>query len=180
MRHTLPSNDAVDLLHQALDAIDLGQSTEAMYLLKHLLLIKPGSAEAHYLLGTEQAKSGMTGRAVASLRTALAFDPQLDAARFRLGVLLLADGQLADAKDMWQPLNTRHPDDPFYLFKTGLLLIAEGQAEQGIHHLQRGLAQSHINAPLNADMTTVIDDARTKQRHDNANTRVSVFCPALA
>jgi tetratricopeptide (TPR) repeat protein len=178
MRHTLPSNDAVDLLHQALDAIDLGRSTEAMHLLKHLLLIKPGSAEAHYLLGTEQAKSGMTGRAVASLRTALAFDPKLDAARFRLGVLLMADGQLADAKAMWQPLNTLYPDDPFYLFKTGLLLIAEGQPEQGITHLLRGLAQSHINTSLNADMTRVITEVRATQRHDTA--RSSPFCPAMA
>lgn len=178
MRHALPSNDPVELLHSALDAIDMGRSVDAMHLLRQLLLLRPGSAEAHYLLGTEQAKMGQTGRAVASLRTALAFDPQLDAARFRLGMLLAANGQLADAKVMWQPLNALHPDDPFYQFKTGLLLIAEGMPEQGITHLQRGLRLSHINASLNEDIARVIDEIRARQREET--TPAGALCAALA
>ncbi len=155
-----PRTDTVNLLHQALDAIDLGRSAQAIALLCQVLRVQPGSAEAHYLLGAEQARLGMPARAVASLRTALACDPEHDAARLRLGMLLLGEGRLADAQAMWQPLNRLNPDDPFYQFKTGLLLIAQGEPEAGIGHLQRGLTLSHINVPLNAEMRRAIDEAR--------------------
>lgn len=178
MRQATLTTDTVELLHQALDAIDIGQSVQAMHLLKHLLLLKPGSAEAHYLLGAEQAKTGMPARAIASYRTALALDPQLDAARLRLGMLLAAAGQVAEARTIWQPLNTQHPDDPFYQFKTGLLLIAEGQQEPGIVHLQRGMALNHINALLNADMAQVIDDVRSRQRTEFMRQSMACSVPA--
>lgn len=167
MNDTLPTADPVELMHLALDAIDQERSGLAMTFLRQLLLIRPGSAEAHYLLGTQQARTGMMGRAVASLRTALAFDPQLDAARFRLGMLLASSGQLNEARAVWQPLNALRHDDPFYLFKTGMLLIAEGHHDDGIAYLRRGMALNHINAALNVDMACVIDEIRHMRRQGN-------------
>lgn len=160
MNHAEPAlsaADPIELLHLALDAMDHGQGLQAMTFLKRLLMIKPGSAEAHYLLGTQQAKAGMTGRAIASLRTALAFEPGLDAARLRLGMLLASSGQLDDARTVWQAFDKLHVDDPFFLFKTGLLLIAEGDHIQGIAALRRGISLSHINTPLNEDMGSIIE-----------------------
>lgn len=163
MNHTTPTGDPVELLHLALDAMDRGLSTEAMQHLRRLLMIRPGSAEGHYLLGMQQAKQGMTGRAIASLRTAIAFQPDLDVARFRLGMLLASSGQTAEAKAIWEPLNALHPDDPFYLFKTGLLSLAEGNAEQCISYLRLGMSLNHLNPSLNEDMATVIEDIRFRQ-----------------
>lgn len=168
MDHPIPTTDPVELMHLALDAIDEERSAMAMALLRQLLLIRPGSAEGHYLLGTQQARTGMMGRAVASLRTALAFDPHLDAARFRLGMLLASSGQLAEARTVWHPLDGLRHDDPFYLFKTGMLLIAEGGHDEGIAYLRRGIALNHINASLNMDMACVIDEIRHMRRNNGA------------
>jgi tetratricopeptide (TPR) repeat protein len=164
------TTNAVELMHSALDAIDQGRGALAITFLKQLLMLKPGSAEAHYLLGTQQAKVGMLGRAVASLRTALAFQPELDAARLRLGMLLASSGQLSEARAVWAPLNKLRSDDPFYLFKTGLLLIAEGDHEEGIACLRRGISLNHINGSLNDDMNCVADEVR-RQKYDALGAR---------
>ena len=164
MNDTIQTGDPVDLLHLALDAMDMGHSSEALQHLRRLLMIRPGSAEGHYLLGLQQAKLGMTGRAIASLRTAIAFQPDFDVARFRLGMLLTVSGQLGEARCIWEPLNALHPDDPFYLFKTGLLCLADGQPEQCISYLRLGMSLNHLNPALNEDMAHVIEDIRLRQR----------------
>jgi tetratricopeptide (TPR) repeat protein len=163
MDETELTADPVELLHLALDAVDLGYSAMAIHYLKELLKLKPGSAEAHYLLATQQHRVGLRSRAIASLRTALAFQPQFDAARFKLGMLLNAAGQHQEARAIWGPLDKLPGDDPFHLFTKGLLCLADGRTEQGTACLQRGIALNHLNMPLNQDMSRIIARCRRKE-----------------
>lgn len=157
-------HDPIELLHMALDAIDCSSSVQAIEHLKRLLVIKPDSAEAHYLLGEQQAKIGMPGRAVASMRTALAFQPDHDAARLRLGMLMMFSGQVDEARSVWQALNSMRPNDPFQLFKTGLLHLCAGDTAQCIACLERGMSVSHLNAALNEDIADILKRVRAQQR----------------
>jgi tetratricopeptide (TPR) repeat protein len=160
MKDTPDLLDAEELMHLALEATDRSQNGQAMEYLKRLLGMQPDSAEAHYLLGAQQAQVGMFDRAIESMKKAIELKPGLEAARFQLGMLLATSTRVEEARAVWQPLDELGEDHPLRLFKTALLLLAEDKFEASIAHLQRGIALNQVNEPLNHDMTLVIERIR--------------------
>jgi Flp pilus assembly protein TadD len=154
--------DTSELMHLALDATARSQNGLAMEYLKRLLAHDPDNAEAHYLLGAQQAQVGMPDRAIVSMSRAIALRPSLHAARFQLGMLLATSNRVEDARITWLPLDELGPNEPFYLFKTGFLHLANDEYAACIACLQRGIAVNDTNVPLNDDMAQVI--ARVKLR----------------
>ena len=152
--------DAQELMHLALEATDRSHNGQAMEYLKRLLALQPGHAEAHYLLGAQQAQVGMFDRAIASMQQALSLKPGLDAARFQLGMLLATSVRVDEAREVWKPLDHLGAAHPYYLFKTGMLLLADDQFEACIAHLEQGIAHNRENAPLNEDMARIIERIR--------------------
>ena len=80
----------------------LGNVFEALAVLKPLVRTQPGYADAHLEWGVTQAVMGMAQPAIASLRQAVALNPQMPAAWRLLGALLLQSGEPAMADAAYQ------------------------------------------------------------------------------
>ena len=160
MSTPLPTLDADELFHLALKSTQENQTEKAIEYLKRAVNLNPGNGKAHYLLGALHAEIGMYDRAALEMARALEIEPELHAARFQLGLLHLTSGRLQPAKEAWQPLEKLGEEDPFCLFKTGMLLLAEDDFENCIRYLEKGIANNTINLPLNNDMKRVMEKAK--------------------
>lgn len=152
--------DAEELMQLALDATERSQTGPAIEYLKRLLALEPDKAEAHYLLGAQQAQVGMPDRAILSMERALALRPELDAARFQLGMLLLTNGRVPEADFVWKPLEALGDAHPFVLFKSGLLHLAKDEFHDCLSALERGIKANKLNEPLNVDMARIAEEVR--------------------
>src|SRR5262245_33438307 len=85
--------DAEEYFHLALHASAAGDHHACMTYLEQVLQREPLNARAIYLLAVQHAELGLTQRAVAGIKAALAIDPDLEIARFQLGLLLMFDRQ---------------------------------------------------------------------------------------
>lgn len=144
--------DADELLHLAIAASNRNEADRAIALLKQAVEVEPDHAKAHYLLGAEHAQIGMHERAMDEMQRALSIDPELDAARFQLGLLQLTSRKADAAKATWQGLERLGPDHYFVLFKTGLEHLAKDEFDDCVRCLRDGIARNAANAPLNGDM----------------------------
>lgn len=148
--------DADELLHLAVAASNRNEADQAISLLKRAVATSPSHANAHYLLGAEHAQIGMFERAISDMRTAIELDPNLNAARFQLGMLLMTSRQVEAAETVWQPLDALGSDHFYALFKTGLLQLARDEFDACLASLRSGLITNQVNQPLNADMQRII------------------------
>jgi len=148
--------DVNELTRDALAASARNDSEAAIALLRQATEQDDAAAIPHYLLGAEYAQIGIIDRAVAEMARALENDPSLAPARFQLGLLHLTSGRVAEAAEAWRPLERLGTEDPLYLFKEGLLAMAQDRFEDARALLEAGLDRNVANAPLNADMRKVI------------------------
>lgn len=144
--------DAEELLHLALAASNRNEAERAIALLKQAIDVDPGHAKAHYMLGAEHAQIGLFDRAMEEMQRAIVLDPELDAARFQLGLLQLTSKQVEAAQATWQPLERLGAEHYFVLFKTGLEHLARDEFDACLQCLRRGIASNQANGPLNVDM----------------------------
>lgn len=154
--------DADELLRLALTATERDQNGSAIEYLKRLLALEPDRADALYLLGAQQAQIGLPERAIASMQRALELRPQMDAARFQLGMLQLTSGRVAEAEAVWEPLRGLGDEHPFVLFKTGLLHLVRDEFDACLDHLARGIARNDINEALSVDMANIAEEVRRR------------------
>lgn len=150
--------DDDELLHLALHASREHRHDQAMAYLKRAIQAFPDSAKAHYLLGAEHAQIGLYERAIDEMSEAIRLDPSLTVAQFQLGLLQLTTGHLREAELAWEPLDQLQRNDPFYLFKSGLLHLMRDEVTECIQSLERGIANNAVNEALNDDMRRVLDD----------------------
>ena len=120
----------------------------------------PGNAELRYLLGAELAQRQEFPEAAASLRTALAINPQLHFARLQLGMLYLTMSQPHHSLAVWAPLEELDEDAALKAFKRGLEALIRDDYDSCIVYLQRGIDLNKHNATLNDDMSQLIDRVR--------------------
>ena len=120
----------------------------------------PGNAELHYLLGAELAHCQAYPEAVTQMRTALDIDPKLHFARLQLGLLYLTMSQPGDSLAIWAPLEELDESAALKAFKRGLEALIRDDFPACIGFLQRGIALNKQNAPLNHDMSQLIDRVR--------------------
>lgn len=154
--------DSEELLHLALAASGQDRGEQAIGYLKRALDLSPRDANIHYLLGAEHAQIGMYDRAISDMTAALELNPALDTARFQLGLLYLTSMRVPEAITTWQPLDQLGSGHPFYLFKTGLISLANDDFTTCVKLLEQGIAANNINLVLNADMQRVIDQVKAQ------------------
>jgi tetratricopeptide (TPR) repeat protein len=159
---TKPRLDDEELLHLALRASNENRHEEAIAYLKQAIELSPGNAKAHYMLGAEHAEIGLYDRAAAEMAKAVQLDPGLVTAQFQLGLLHITSARVQEAEEAWKPLDKLGANNPFYLFKTGMLHLARDEFEACIEALEKGIALNQQNPALNNDMRRVIDDVRAK------------------
>lgn len=150
--------DSDELLHLALDASQKEQPAKAIEYLKRAAEISPDNADVRYMLGAEHAQIGMYERAMEDMAAALQINPELDTARFQLGLLYLTSKRVVEAIDVWQPLDRLGEDNSLYLFKTGLIHLAQDEFNPCLEYLRRGIANNSFNLALNNDMQRIIDE----------------------
>jgi tetratricopeptide (TPR) repeat protein len=120
----------------------------------------PRNAELRYLLGAELAQLKDYGAAVTEMSTALQLDPGLHFARFQLGLLYLTMAQPDKSLVTWAPLETLEETAALKIFKRGLEALIRDDFDTCIGLLRRGIDLNTVNAPLNRDMSMVIDNVR--------------------
>ncbi len=120
----------------------------------------PGNAQLRYLLGAELAQQRDYEAAVIEMRTALAIDANLHFARFQLGLLYLTMAQPGASLEIWGPLEGLDDNAALKAFKRGLEALIRDDFAACVEFLRQGIQLNTENAPLNRDMTMVIDRVR--------------------
>ena len=128
--------------------------------LRAAIVRDPGNAELRYLLGAELAQRREYPEAVAQMRTALDIDPKLHFARLQLGLLYLTMSQPGDSLAIWAPLEELDESAALKAFKRGSVALIRDDFPACIGFLQRGIALNKQIAPLNHDMSQLIDRVR--------------------
>jgi len=154
---TMSKLDSEELLHLALRESENDQHEKAIELLKRALEIDPKNANIFYMLGAEHAQIGLYDRAAEEMQKAVALDPQLHTAHFQLGLLHLTSGRVSEAEIAWSPLDKLGERHPFYLFKTGMLKLANDDFHESCELIMKGMSLNDFNQPLNNDMQKVLD-----------------------
>ncbi len=117
----------------------------------------PRNAELRYLLGAELAQQKEYDAAVTEMSTALELDPNLHFARFQLGLLYLTMAQPNHSLAIWAPLEELEESAALKYFKRGLEALIRDDFDGCVALLRQGIQLNTQNAPLNRDMTMVID-----------------------
>jgi tetratricopeptide (TPR) repeat protein len=137
----------------------------------------PRNAQLRYLLGAELAQQKEYPAAVIEMRNALELDSSLHFARFQLGLLFLTMAQPANSIATWAPLESLDENAPLKLFKRGLEALIRDDFAACIALLRRGIELNTQNAPLNRDMSMVIE--RVNQIVPNAPAAAPVVTPTI-
>ena len=164
--------DSEELMHLALRATERDEPEQAITYLKRLLDTVPNDANATYLLGALHAQIGMYDRAALEMAKAVELEPGLHAAHFQLGLLHISSARVQAAITAWKALDDLGPEHPYYLFKTGLLHLANDEFVDSISYLKQGLAANTINPALNKDMRKLLNAAETglsQETHKSAD-----------
>lgn len=117
----------------------------------------PRNAQLRYLLGAELAQQKEYAAAVVEMNNALQLDPNLHFARFQLGLLYLTMAQPDSSIATWAPLESLDESAALKYFKRGLEALIRDEFDACVDLLRQGIALNTQNAPLNRDMTMVIE-----------------------
>ena len=160
--------DTDELLHLAIRATDNNQTDKAIEYLKQILDMEPKNGTALYFLGAVHAGLGMYERAVADMSTAMALNPNLPpTAPFQLGLLYMTMQRVDEARQTWSALDDLGEQDPLFLFKRGMLHLAEDQFDECISDLQQGISLNEAHEHLNRDMQGIIERAEAARAEGN-------------
>ena len=151
--------DAEQLLDLALQASQANDTQKSFGLVRQAIEKSPQDTRMWYLLGSLYADIGIYDKAIQNLEKALQIDAGYGIARFHLGLLYLTMGQQDKAETIWEKLESLGDTHYLMLFKSGLLLIANEQVEEGIESIKKGIDNNYLNEGLNKDMESVITNA---------------------
>ena len=151
-----PRHQAQQLLEEAMAIDARGDADRAAELLHRSIALQPVNPFAHYLLGADCAERGRNGDAVLHLTTAVEQAPQLWEARLQLGLLWLTQDNLQTAADVVRPLAQLPDTTAIHHFGAALALVSGGQLGLACAALRHGLGIGCDNAPLMADMRTLL------------------------
>jgi len=127
----------------------------------------PDDHRLHFLKGSVLAGKGRAIEAHLALAQAVSLAPDFEIARFQLGFFELTSGDLADAKQTWQPLLALDDSHHLKRFVVGLAHLVEDRFEEAIADLRKGMELNRDNLPLNGDMQLLIDKCQDLLK-DNA------------
>jgi tetratricopeptide (TPR) repeat protein len=164
----LDSLDANELLMLGLRASSEGAGADALGYLKHAIAKQPDSSRAHWALAAEYASLRMPDRAKEHFARSLEIDPSPPVARFQYGLLMLTQGDVAQATAIWAPLDALAAEDSVRLFKDGLLLMAQDRFEEALDHINKAMTAPGVEPALKQDMKMVLARIEAAQRGDGA------------
>ena len=149
--------DAEEYFHLALHASAMGDHHACMTYLEEVLQRQPRNARAIYLLAVQHAELGLTQRAVAGIKTALMIEPDLEIARFQLGLLLLFDHhELIEAKGYLDRLRTSR-NRVLRAYAEAMIAICDNEPTLARQKLAAGLSEGSPDSPLAMLMCRVFE-----------------------
>ena len=148
--------DIEEYLHLAIHASSVGNHHACMTYLKEVLQQQPANALALYLLAVQHAELGLNDRAAKGLRASLAIRPDLEMARFQLGVMLLDKKRFTEAKEQFAALGaSRVPALRTYC--EGMMAVADDDLALAREKIVLGLSVQDGNPALAALMRRVLE-----------------------
>jgi tetratricopeptide (TPR) repeat protein len=177
--------DAEEYFHLALHASSTQDYHSCLTYLHETLKQQPRHAQATYLLAVQHAELGLTGRAIAGIREALALEPGLDAkardiAGFQLGLLLLFDaGRVGEAREQF----IRMSDNADHALRTcaeALVALADNDYARAIEMLHLALSRASGNIALSVLMQRLIERLSTKDQAVATESSDSAQRPGLS
>jgi tetratricopeptide (TPR) repeat protein len=149
--------DAEELFHLALHASAAGDHHACMTYLEELLQREPCNARAIYLLAVQHAELGLTQRAITGIKNALAIEPDLEIARFQLGLLLMFDkNEPLEAKNYLEKLSSSE-NRALRAYAEAMIAIADNDPVRARQKLAIGLAESSPDSPLSTLMRRLFE-----------------------
>ena len=172
--------DAEEYFHLALHAGAKGDHHACMSYLEEVLQREPRNARAIYLMAVQHAELGLTQRAIAGIKTALTIEPELDLARFQLGLLLLFDSrQPAEAKDYLQRLRTCS-NCMLRAYAEAMIAVVDNDRTLARQQLAIGLSESPPDSALAILMRRLFEHllaGSDDNKNDLAARRTLAACP---
>jgi tetratricopeptide (TPR) repeat protein len=174
--------DAEEYFHLALHASATGDHHACMQHLEEVLQREPRHARAIYLLAVQHAELGLTQRAINGIKAALAIDPDLEIARFQLGLLLMFDKSLpAEAKDYLGRLG-QSQNRALKAYSEALIAMVDNQPLLARQKLAIGLAESSPDSALSTLMRRLFERMSSSASLPNASEvaapRTHTTCPS--
>jgi tetratricopeptide (TPR) repeat protein len=149
--------DAEEYFHLALHASAAGDHHACMNYIEEVLQREPRNARAIYLLAVQHAELGLTQRAITGIKSALAIDPDLEIARFQLGLLLMFDkSEPAEAKNYLQRLCSSD-NRALRAYSEAMIAIADNEPVRARQKLAIGLSESSPDSPLSTLMRQLFE-----------------------
>jgi tetratricopeptide (TPR) repeat protein len=140
--------DTEEYFHLALHASSMGDHHACMTYLEEVLQREPRNARAMYLRAVQHAELGLTQRAIAGIKDVLSIEPDMDLARFQLGLLLLFDvNQPAEAKDYLLRLCCSQ-DRALRAYSVAMIALVDNEPTLARQHLAIGLSESSPDSQL--------------------------------
>jgi tetratricopeptide (TPR) repeat protein len=119
--------------------LDQGRAAEAAAHLDASARLKPGSAAAHFNLGTALTVAGKLDEAIDQYRQALRSEPGYALAHNNLGNVLLARGNAADALQQFREAARLDPSNAEAQYNVGSMLRARGDLAEAVDHFRQAL-----------------------------------------
>ena len=149
--------DAEEYFHLALHASAAGDHHACMTYLEEVLQREPRNARAIYLMAVQHVELGLTQRAIAGIKAALSIDPDLEIARFQLGLLLMFEKNLpAEARDYLERLCSS-PNRALRAYSEAMIAIANNQPVLARQKLAIGLSESSPDSALSMLMRRLFE-----------------------
>lgn len=138
---------------QFLRHLEAGRQDEAMKVLAQVLKSDPGQAAAYVLLvGAMLAQSGKYDEAIPLYQEAIRLNPDEPRAYFYLGVAHHARGDEEACNRIWDELTKRFRGDAMDHYQRGLRLLRENKLPEGKSELERALALTSKEDPIQKDL----------------------------
>ena len=144
------------LMAEGIDASRCGDIGGALGAWQRAASAEPRSALPHFLMGAELAQARRLAEAEAAFANAVVLAPDLETARYQLGLLQFSSGRAAVAFVTWEPLFRACEGSAIHRFVQGFAALAADDFENALSHFAAGTSLNASNPPMNADIARVV------------------------
>ncbi|PRN03016.1 hypothetical protein A0O30_19775 [Pseudomonas sp. LLC-1] len=147
--------EANEYLHLAIHASQENNHHAALDYLERALKLEPDNPGVRYFQAAEYAELGLFPRAILCMNEVLALSPDMDLARFQLGLLHLQQESPEQARAAFEELYANGTDESLRTFADAYVSLIDEDLQAAVVKLERGVATCE-NLPLKGDMIRVL------------------------
>lgn len=147
--------DTEEHLHLAFHAASMGDPHSCLRHLDEVLRARSDDPRALYLRAVQHARIGLIDRAIEGLHSAVISEPNFEAARFHLALLMLDRDRSDEARQHFMLLAGSR-DSHFEGYAAGLVALIDGDKPAAIQRLSAALQRETADNPLAATMSALL------------------------